>query len=106
MIHDFYGVQGVVAGAVEDLLTAGGAGSGDVGRDVVRYGGQCLADGGEEQHLAYGQRGLVVLFFIAEGACHAATGGWNDVKVAAGQQTQHGGGLVDADERLLVTVAV
>lgn len=63
-----------MAGAVENLLAAGGARSGDVGRDAVRHRGQSLAYGGEEEHFADGQRCLVVLFLVAEGAGHTAAG--------------------------------
>lgn len=66
-------MQGAVAGAVEYLLAAGGAWSGDVGRDVVGYRGEGFADCGEEQHLADGERGLIVLFLVSEGASHPAT---------------------------------
>ena len=73
-VHDFDGMEGVDAGAVEDLLSAGGAGGGhEGGSDGV--GGVALwqgtAQGGEEDHLADGDGGGVVLLLVAEGACHA-----------------------------------
>ena len=58
--------------AIEDLLAAGGAGGGDVGRYAMRHGSEGLPDGGEEEHLADGKGCLVVLFLVAEGTRHAA----------------------------------
>ena len=68
-VHDFDGVEGVDAGAVEDLLAAGGAWSGDEGggdvAGVVVRGGDGTAQRGEVEHLADGDGGVVVFFLVA-----------------------------------------
>ena len=81
-------------------------GAATMGGVSVVVGLHGLADGREEEHLADGQGCLVMLFLVAEGACHAAAGGGDDVQVAAWQQAQHGGSLVDAYDGFLVAVAV
>ena len=83
--------------AVEDLLTAAGARCGHEGRGLGGVG-DGLAECGEEKHLADGQGGFVVLFFVAKGTCHAAAAAGNDVELAPTEQTEHGGGLFDAHE--------
>ena len=58
--------------AVVDLVAAGGSGGGD---EVVFVG---LADGGEEDEFADLVGDLEVLFFVAEGAGHAAATAGDD----------------------------
>ena len=91
--------------AVEDLLTAGGAGGGDECGFFF-----CLVHSfpycGEEHHLAYRDGGLVVFFLIAERARHTATAAGYDVHIGAFEEAQHCGSLLDADQGFLVTVAV
>ena len=78
-------MHGMDAGAVEDLLATGGTWCrNDAWRDVVSIG-DGLANGGEQHHLADGQRGLVMLFFVAERACHAAAAAWDDVNLGSSQ---------------------
>ena len=72
-------MHGMDASAVEDLLAARGAGGrDDAGHDAVGlFHG--LADGGKQHHFADGQRGLIMLFFVAERACHAAATAGDDM---------------------------
>ena len=69
--------------AVEDLLPARSARCRDDGRDTVVLVVHSLADGGEEDHLADGQRGFVVFFFIAERTCHTAAATRDDMHLGA-----------------------
>ena len=78
-------MDGMNARAVEDLLAAGGAWCrDDAWRDVVSIG-DGLSYGREQHHLADGQRGLVMLFFVAERTCHAAAAAGDDVNLGSSQ---------------------
>ena len=78
-------MHGMDAGAVEDLLATGGTWCrDDAWRDVVSIG-DGFSYGREQHHLADGQRGLVMLFFIAERACHAAAAAGDDVNLGSSQ---------------------
>ena len=83
-VEDFYGMYSMNAGAVKNLLPAGGSRSGDkcwcdaVG---IVYG---LAYGGEQHHLSDGKRGLVVFFLITERARHATAAAGDDVNGGVG----------------------
>lgn len=84
---------------VLQLFAAGEAADDDVGGGV-------FADGGEEALFADGAGDVVVGFFVAEGAGHAAAAGVEFARGAVGDQIQQCVGGAGADEGLLVAVAV
>ena len=93
-------MEGPDAGAVQDLLAAGSARRGDDGAPAG------LPDRREENHLADGHRGRVMLLFVAEGTRHAAAAGGNDVELAPFDKVEHGDGLFNAHKRFLMAVAM
>ena len=89
-------MNGMDACAVENLLAARGAGGrDDAWGDAVGflYG---LADGGEQHHLSNGQRGLVMLFLVAERPRHATATARDDMDLCIGQKFQCCNGLIGA----------
>jgi len=79
-------MQGVDTGSVEDLCAAGDARSGNENGMFDGVVFDSIAYGGKENHLADGDRGLVMCFLVAEGPRHAATSGRDDMDLGVGGQ--------------------
>lgn len=93
-------MEGVLAGAVVDLVAATGAGGGD---DVGRGG---LAHGGEEDEFADLHGEVVVFPLVAEGTGHAAAAAGDGPDRVVRRQGQGGDGGFNTGEGLLEAVAV
>ena len=93
-------MEGVDAGPVQDLLAAGGARRGDDGARTR------LADGREQDHLADGHRGRIMLLLITERTCHTTTATGDDRYFRIQQLTQYLSHHFNADDCLLVAMTV
>ena len=109
IIKNLYRMYGMYPCAVKYLLPARCAG----GRDETRHWISNFTfyifhfpNLREQNHLTYGEGGLVVLLLIAKGTSHAATATWNDVDLCATQQAEGLDCRLYSDQCFLVTVAM
>lgn len=93
-------MEGLAAGAIMDLMAAGGAGSGD---KIIRGS---RANGGKEDELADLHGDLIVLLFIAERSGHTAAAAGNHLNGIVPRKAEgaHGGFLTG--ESFLKTMTV
>lgn len=99
-MKNFHGVEGYFAGAVLDLVTATGAGSGD--QNFLGL----FSNGGKEDEFADLHGDFVGFGLVAEGSGHAAAAGGNEVGLVAFGQGKGADGGVDSGEGFLVAMAV